>query len=262
MAPLRRTARAATALFRTWSALLRPTSDIPIVESGGNSNAARDRVAILAEMATVGVWLRVASTVLHAAGEQTKTRVAAAVARKLMRRFDRARESANESIGRWSTIDAAQCLALDRHTARCERLSDLLCGAMLPQSKNPCFAVDSDRAADFANTFGRFPALVRVPVRRAAEWAPPGTLAASDHVRAVVRALSDCLVGLAAVPRAVPDPFTDLTEMFRPRILPLPTRSSARSPRPIAGFTDPLMFPSMSFAKLYARRRHNGLTDA
>lgn len=246
---LRRFTVSADALFRAWTESLAPRIDPPTDDS---ANAASPRVLrpVFDAMATSGVLLRVACTLLGAIGRQKKIPAAADAAEATIRKLIDVARPAFRSLARNSQIPAAERDAIDQLAKRCDRLSDVLCGTMLLHTDGIAFVVDAERAADFAQTFARFPALVRVPVRQAAGWCSAAEGPFDSLTAELTQSFSACLAGSFQSRRTPPDPFTDLAEMFRPRILRLPTQQRAGSP---TARVQSLAFPTFSLAKILER---------
>ncbi len=253
VAALRRYLNAKQAQHQAWGELLAQTTGLQAGYSAAKTGTAI--ISALQEIATARVLVRVASTVLYAIGKRHDVPLAIDVADQTARGHDGIAMAAIASLAIQSNLPPNELAALDRLGNQCDRLSDLLCGALLPHLDCNRFAVDLDRSVDFARTFGRRPGLVRVPVRKAIASLPGGRLLFNKVAEEAERALIECLPTAASYRSSSPSPITDLTEMFAPKILPFPvpdspSRTSSRSPE-----TKTLVFSNYSFAKLFRKDR-------
>jgi hypothetical protein len=137
----------------------------------------------------------------------------------------------------------------------CDRLSDLLCGSLLPTLRCDRFTVDRERAADFAQTYGRQPSLVRVPLRKAALVIPAAAPTWRDLAAEVERSLLECLPILVNYRSARPDELTDLVETFSPKLHLFAERNANAPTHVPVEPARPLAFPTLSFAECHRKLR-------
>jgi hypothetical protein len=205
-------------------------------------------VPLLQELATTGVLVRVASTVLDAIGRRLDIPLAMDVAVRTADVHTRTRYAAMAAVARPLDIPPKSLEALNRLGRLCDRLSDILCGALIPDLQTDRFAVDPKRAADFAETFGGRIALVQVPLRLALKSAPAAELVCSEMADEVQQALGACLPNLTATQSGNWLATSERIEPRRPRILRLPEPAAARPQSRPAETPTTLLFPAISFA--------------
>lgn len=253
---LRRYLQARQTQFLAWSEILlekHPPEDYSPADA--ETVAGGHVLTTIRNVAPHGVLVRVASTVLYSIGERLDIPFALDVANQTVRSYGKVVQAAMASVALRTEIPASELSGLDRLGRLCDRLSDLFCGSLVSALKCDRFVVDRKRAADFAHTFGRQPALVRVPLRKAALTMPPESPIWKELADEVERALLECLPIIENYRSARRDELTDLVETFRPKIYRLPkpepkvpTGRSAEPPRPLS-------FPTLSFAKLLRKVR-------
>ncbi|GEM_PF-5694539 len=280
---LRRYLRTSRALFQAWTARLDPPApDVSASESvvppefscrritvhracvrddeshelidAGVTAWRKDVLPTLQTIATVGVLMRVAGVLLHAVGDRLDIPLARDTALRSLRAYERAVLAAMAAVTRCGDAPKQDLQSLDRLGSACDRLSDVLCGSLAPLVKCSRFVVDPARATDFAGTYGRFPGLLRVPLRSIAGTAPDGPMARSDLVHQVAGALIQCLPAATELMSTPTDEMRDLEEMFRPRVLPMPkTPPQAAVAHTTLQGTPSFLFPSLSFAAALQR---------
>jgi hypothetical protein len=155
----------------------------------------------LEELAASRILLRVSSTVLHGLGQRLDIPFAIDVAKQSTRAFEGV---VHQAIGLIALREDAHCselAALDQLGQIADRLSDLLCGALLPAFKCDDYLVDRARGHDFADTFGRDPSLVRVPMQQALKRFPRQVEAVATAIE-VKQSLAACLPMLNSEPKA------------------------------------------------------------
>ncbi len=235
VAALRRYLKARQTQFQAWLEVL--------VEKQGSEQFAQpdaeiyegyDLLTTIGEIAVHGVLGRVASTILSSIGERLDIPLAVDVANQTARTFGKIVQTAMAAAALRTEIPAIELSGLDKFGRLCDRLSDLFCGTLLPALKCDRFVVDQARAADFAQTFGRQPSLVRVPLRKAALARPAKALTWSDLAADVERSLLECMPILVNYRSARLDELTDLMQIFGPRIYRFPGRNMAVPARPPA----------------------------
>jgi hypothetical protein len=221
----------------------------------GQTDADRDLLTTVREIALHGVLVRVASTILYSIGERLDIPLAVDVANQTARSFDRVVHAAMAAVALRTRIPASDLSGVDRIRRVCDRLSDLLCGSLLPTLRCDRFTVDRERAADFALTYGRQPSLVRVPLRKAALVIPAAAPTWPALAVEVERSLLECLPILVNYRSARPDELTDLVEMFGPKLHRFPERNAKAPAHAPVEPPPPLAFPALSFAQCLRKLR-------
>jgi hypothetical protein len=253
VAALRRYLKARQTQCREWSQIL---DHSPVAEGPGVmcSAASWDDVRpALQEIATGGILLRVASTVLHAIGNRLDIPLAIDVAGQTARAFDGVVQRAMAFVAVREDISCSQLVALDKLGQLADRMSDLLCGALLPTLQCDRFLVDRERARDFAETFGRDRTLVRVPIQQCLKRLPHDWHSVHTATE-VERALGACL----QIPTEGAAPVSGMRQLAQATELrvigqkELDTGVSEASP---PRSSTPLSFPSHSFARSRQRLR-------
>jgi hypothetical protein len=224
----------------------RPDSEI----DGG-----RGLLTAVQDIAPHGILVRVASTILYSIGVRLDIPLAIDVASLTARSLGKAWQTAMAAVAMCTEIPASELSGLDRLGRQCHRLSDLCCGALLPALKCDRFAVDRQRAADFALTFGRQPPLVRVPLRKAALVMTAETSIWGAVSVEVERSLLECFPIAVNHRSPRPDELTDLMETFGPKIYQFPERNANVPARPPAQPKRPVAFPTLSFAQFFRKAR-------
>src|SRR5207247_7558109 len=113
-----------------------------------------DARATIEDVATSGILLRVTSTALHAIGQRLDIPLAIDVAGQTARAHAGVVHRAIAFVAMRADLPSSELAALDRLGRLADRLSDLLCGALLPALECDRYVVDRERAKDFAATFG------------------------------------------------------------------------------------------------------------
>lgn len=256
VAGLRQYLDARNTQFQTWMKVLHenhPTDEF--TEPGDKLDAGRDLLTTIRAIAVHGVLVRVASTVLDAIGERMDIPLARDVANRTARVYGKVVQAAMAAVALRTEIPARELSGLDRLGRLCDRLSDLFCGTLLTALRCDRFVVDPERAADFAQTFGRQPALVRVPLRDAAVALPADIPIWRGLAAEVERSLLACLPILVNYRSARADNLTDLVQTFGPTIVPFSERTAgtpADRPDPPSR---PLAFPTLSVAQFLRKMR-------
>lgn len=158
---------------------------------------------VLEAIATGSVLVRVAATTMDALGRRFDIPFAKDVARRSVSRHDDAREAALSWVMLHDLPDA-ELESLNRLGQCCDRLSDMLCGSMMPHVGSDLFVVDRERASDFAETFARRPALLRLTIAQALRRLPAGAITPTGLSQEVERALVACVPGILGISRAAP----------------------------------------------------------
>ena len=254
LASLRRFQKATESHFQAWIEVLegnREFAEFPWLDA---LSEWCDRIQpTLQEISTSGVLIRVACTLLHSVGERQDIPLAVDVARQTIQSYSRAVQVAIASVTLRPNVPPQELCILNRLGAHCDRLSDLLCGSLLPLVKCSDFAVDAARAADYAETFGRRPGLVRLPVRQAFKRMPKSELAQSELAEEVQRALVECLPYVKRIRTRPKDELGDLAEMMQPQILRLPERPKRKPASTTSELLLPVSFPTCSFAAFHRK---------
>ena len=219
------------------------------------TDAVRDLLTKVQEIAPHGVLVRVASTILYSIGERLDIPLAVDVANQTAQSFTKVVQTAMGAVVLRTQIPASELSGLDRLRRLSDRLSDLLCGALLTTLRCDRFTVDRERAADFAQTFGRQPSLVRVPLRKAALAMPAEAPTRRGLAAEVERSLLECLPILVNYRSARPDELTDLVEIFGPKLYRFPERNAKVLTHAPAEPPQPLAFATLSFAKCLRKLR-------
>jgi hypothetical protein len=222
-----------------------------------DSDTGHDALTTVQEIAPHGVLVRVASTILYSIGERLDIPLAMDVANQTARSFDSVAHAATAALALRSWIPAQALSDLARIRRVCDRLSDLLCGSLLPTLRCDRFAVDRERAADFANTYGCQPSLVRVPIRKSALVVPAAAPTWRDLAVEVEQSLLACLPTVVNFRGARPDELTDLTEIFGPRLCHFSKRDAKAAADVPSEPARPLAFPTLSFARVFRKRRES-----
>jgi hypothetical protein len=283
-AALRRYLRTSRALFQAWTARLdAPATPPPLLEPilrvephgrrftihaayvpddepnelvVGSTAQWRDHaLPTLQTIATFGVFVRVAGVLLHAIGDRLDIPQARDTALRSLRAYERTVLAGMASVTRRGDAPKPDLQSLDRLGSACDRLSDLLCGSLASLVNCERFVVDPARATDFAGTYGRFPGLLRVPLRSVAGAVPHGSMTRGDLAHQMVDAMHQCFPAASRFLGSPTDEMRDLEEMFRPRVLPMPD-ASPRVPAPssLPG-TPSLAFPTLSFVAMLQKAR-------
>ncbi len=224
---------------------------------GGSIAPWRDQLLpTLQTVATVGVFVRVAGVLLHAVGDRLDIPLARDTALRSLRAYERTVLAAMASVTRCGDAPKRDLQSLDRWGSACDRLSDLLCGSLAPLVNYSRFVVDPARATDFAGTYGRFPGLLRVPLRSIAGTVPHGSMTRGDLVHQAVDALFQCVPAASEFLSGPTDEMRDLEELFRPRVLPMPKASPNVTTAQTSLRSAPsLVFPTLSFATVLQKTR-------
>jgi hypothetical protein len=256
VAALRRYLKARQTQFQAWSEVLSEKQcdeHFPQPDTGTDEHC--ELLTAIREIAPHGILVRVASTILYSIGERLDIPLAVDVATRTARSFSKVVQMAMAAVALRTQIPASELSGLDRLGRLSDRLSDLLCGALLPTLRCDRFVVDRGRAADFAQTFGRQPSLVRVPLRKAALAMPAEASAWKAEAAEVEHSLLECLPILANYRSARPDELNDLVETFAPKIYLLPERNAEPPARPPTEPPRPLAFPTLSFTQVLRKAR-------
>jgi hypothetical protein len=154
---------------------------------------------VLQEISTGSILLRVASTVLHGIGEHLDIPLAIDVATQSARALEGVIQRSVGLIAVRANLTCSQLGALDRLGQSADRISDLLCGALFSVFRCDRYFVDRERAKDFAETFGRNPNLIRLPIEQFSKQLPR-QLVSGGSAREVERSLVACLPILTPLP--------------------------------------------------------------
>jgi hypothetical protein len=260
VAGLRRYLESRQNQFQAWLNVLQesPATD-EFARPGAKPDDGSRELTTIREIALHGVLVRVASTVLYSIGERLDIPLARDVADRTARSFVKVVQAAMAAVALRTEIPASELSGLDRLGRLCDRLSDLCCGALLTTLRCDRFLVDRERAADFARTFGRQPALVRVPLRKAVLALPAVNSPESENDTAaeIERSLLACLPILVNYRAARPDNFTDLVQTFGPTIYPFQEQDVRKPPHSPADQPRPVAFPTLSFVQLFRKSRES-----
>ena len=251
VAALRRYGQANETRSQAWCRILLGAGGWTHTPSGNAGN--KSILPVLQELATTSVLVRVASTILDSIGRRLDIPLAIDVASRTADVHSRARFAAIAAVTRRTDFPPDDLDSLNRLGRLCDRLNDVLCGALMPSLKTDRFAVDPERAADFADTFGGRPALVQVPLRLALKLAPTSTLVLSQMAEQVEQAILACLPHLAGIH---PNP-----AVSRPEQQSIPSKHNLRIPsaepetlsQPSLEREKTLLFPAFSFAAALRR---------
>jgi hypothetical protein len=255
---LRRYWDANEARSRIWSSLLLGGADdlaLPVT-SPGAGRVCHLR-AVFEEIATSGILVRVASTILHAIGSRLDIPLARDIAVRTAQAHGRIREAAIACVVVRAQFSPQDLESLDRLGRLSDRMSDLLCGAMMPHLKSDRFVVDPERAADYAETFARRPALIQVPVHRASRGLPDSCLPLRDLAEEVERALLECLPRVARFRSSLPNSARVLRGMLSHPHGQESAAGSAQSGGAHCGLGagPTVAFPTLSFSSMLGRTR-------
>jgi hypothetical protein len=211
---------------------------------------------VIEEISTSSILLRVSGSLLHGIGEQLDIPFAIDVASRSARAFDGVVQRVIGFIALRNDLSCSQLVELDRLGQMADRMSDLLCGALLPASKCDRYFVDRERARDFAETFGRNSNLVQVSIQRFSKRLPQHPLSVST-ARDVVRSLVACLPVLANLPESGARPIGRTDKAGGPIGLRVVGQEACQAPpKPMEGSAPkPVSFPSHSFARSRQRLR-------
>ncbi len=136
---------------RTFKQTATPTADGKPLESSD----LRMLLATLEEIFVSEILVRVWTTVLVAHDRRLGAGIDEPLARSVFDSHMEARRRALKLLLRSSAFTTPQAVAINRLRRRSERWSDVLIGGLLTACDLPEFAVDAQRAADFADSLSR-----------------------------------------------------------------------------------------------------------
>jgi hypothetical protein len=137
--------------FENWNRTLKAHTSATARRGPAPLDDALDLRATLDEIFISEILLRVWTTVLVGRDRAMRTGVDEPLARNVFESHLEARHRALKLLVGTNTFTTPQAVAINKLRRRAERWSDMLVGGLLGECDAPEFAVDADRALDFAD---------------------------------------------------------------------------------------------------------------
>jgi hypothetical protein len=141
--------------FDSWNRALRAAPQAAVERSAADCDRVVELRAVFDEIFVGEILTRVWSAVLVARDRRSHAGVDEPLARSVLGSHVEARNRALELLLKGHVFSARQAVSLNRLLRRTERWTDVLIGGLLAECDALEFAVDAERAADFASELAR-----------------------------------------------------------------------------------------------------------